>query len=137
MYALESVEDKPTADQLILDVLTANGLSVSETDIKKKVDTKHYVNLVRFAVKNEAEIATYIEEYLSSEWKLSRLPRLLKHILAIGIAEMIINENLASAMIINEYVEISKLFQHDGEAGFINSILDKVCKAQPWISSSS
>lgn len=138
IYALESVEDKPTTEQLILDVLAANDLiNISETDIKKKVDTKHYINLVRFVVKNEADIAKYIERYLSHEWKLSRLPKLLKHILTVGIAEMRINESLASAMIINEYVEISKLFQHEGESGFINSILDKVCKAQPWIFSSS
>ncbi|MDO5615850.1 MAG: transcription antitermination factor NusB [Cruoricaptor ignavus] len=81
------------------------------------------------SVKNWEENEKKIEERLQN-WDLDRVSLMDKIILIAAIAELDHFPFTASRIIINEYVEISKVFSTDKSNIFINGILDKYSKDQ-------
>lgn len=84
-----------------------------------------------FLVKGVSENITLIDEMLKSyceHWTMNRLATVDLNILRIGVFELVFCSTVPSAVIINEAMEISKIYSSKDSAGFINGVLDNVRK---------
>lgn len=131
LYAAEMQKQSVDFNRIILDVIEVNGIDIKGELIFDKLLLKE---LTEKLLEQLPQIDQAISLYLSEEWRVERLPSLLRSILRIGAFELRYNKKASSAIIINEYIEIAKFFHHDGERGFVNSILDKLSKDEQWIS---
>lgn len=95
--------------------------------IKDEDDKSFARKLLWEAIKNWEPAEKKIEERLQN-WDLDRVSLMDKIILIAAITEFDFFKATASRIIINEYVEISKVFSTDKSNIFINGILDKYSK---------
>lgn len=120
---LDKLTDK-TSDEKLLDIISIYENELSESRISKS-DQPHLIKLVRFAVENQVDIDSKISANLAEKWRVDRLPKVVVAILRCGVSELFMDKSLDKKVIIGEYLEIAKMLNHKGEAGFINTILDK------------
>ena len=92
-----------------------------------KLDEPTLIKLARGTYENITLLKEALQEFLAQNWKFNRLPKLIQAILLVSAYELKCAKNTDQAVIINEYLEIAKLFNHTGEVGFINKVLDKFC----------
>ena len=95
--------------------------------IKDESDRDFARKLLVKALNNWEESEKKIEERLQN-WDLDRISLMDKIILVMGINELDNFPLTATSIIINEYVEISKVFSTEKSNVFINGILDKYSK---------
>ncbi len=91
-------------------------------------DEKYLIHLVKGCYEQMDILDKQIQKYLSVEWKLERIGKVVQTLLRVAAFELIHCVDTDGAVIINEYLEIAKYLNHDGEVGFINSVLDKIAK---------
>jgi len=65
---------------------------------------------------------------VSENWRVSRMAVIDLCILRIAVCELIFDEDLAPAIVINEAIEIAKKYSGTKAANFINGILDAIKK---------
>ncbi|MDZ5761701.1 Transcription antitermination factor NusB [Candidatus Cyrtobacter comes] len=82
--------------------------------------------LVYGVIEKSHIIEPCIERHLSPNWRFERLGMVLKAILKLSSFEIIFLKSTDKALIINQYLEIAKAFNHKGEVGFLNYIMDNV-----------
>jgi N utilization substance protein B len=128
MYAFESLDYKANINDLILDILSITENDILDLNLSSQVNTKYMVKLVKGVLEDISTIDKQASQYLAKEWKINRLPKLVRNIIRVAIFELISTKELSSATLINEYLELAKLFKHEGEVGFINSVLDQIAK---------
>ncbi|SFL81253.1 transcription antitermination factor NusB [Pelosinus propionicus] len=94
-------------------------------------NTKKYAaNLVSGTHTHLAEIDNLIGE-ISNEWKIDRMPGIDRNIARIAIYEMRFgNETLPPNVVINEAVELAKVFGTEESSRFVNGILGALIKKQ-------
>jgi N utilization substance protein B len=92
-------------------------------------NTKKYTeNLVIGTQEHLNEIDKIIGE-ISNEWKIDRMPGIDRNIARMAIYEMCFgNESLPPNVIINEAVELAKLFGTEESGRFVNGILGSLVK---------
>jgi N utilization substance protein B len=114
-------------DQTIFDIIKD---SKSQEVLSKlsKSDEKLIINLARGTQDNLELVTAAITKHLSKEWRFERLGKVMQAILLIAAYEMMMDSEVDRAILINEYIEITKMFNHEGEAGFVNSVLDGISK---------
>lgn len=95
--------------------------------IKDESDREFARKLLRESLNNWESTEKKIEERLQN-WDLDRVSLMDKIILVAAISEFDNFPFTASRIIINEYVEISKVFSTEKSNIFINGILDKYSK---------
>ncbi len=95
--------------------------------IKDESDREFARKLLTKSLNNWDENEKKIEERLQN-WDLDRISLLDKIILVASISELDNFPLTATSIIINEYVEISKVFSTEKSNIFINGILDKYSK---------
>lgn len=66
---------------------------------------------------------------MMKEWELDRVGSIEKAVLRLGAYEILF-ENQDKAVVINEAVELGKLFGAENSAKFINGVLDAVAKGK-------
>jgi N utilization substance protein B len=130
LYTYETYDYNIDPSELLIDILAVNDYNLPSPEEKKPIDTKYLMQLVKGAINNLPNLDQKAGTYLAEGWKVERLPKLVRNILRIAIHELLTNTTLKPSMIINDYLEIAKLFMHEGEIGFINSVLDKVALAE-------
>ena len=79
--------------------------------------------LIEGVAAKEAEIDPLIESHLDN-WKLSRLTRVDRIVLRLGVYEMLYGDGVPPKVIINEMVELAKLYSTADSSSFTNGILD-------------
>lgn len=84
--------------------------------------------LVRGTLEHLEEIDRLIEEH-SWEWRLERMGNVDRNVLRLGVYELLYDSSVPPNVVINEAIELAKLY-HDEEAGrFVNGILDAIYKS--------
>lgn len=137
VYLCEQNKENP--DSVILDFLSGRiGREVIDEDpftgaeefVKiGDFDTGLFKELVNYILTNKADIDAIIASHLSAKWPEERLELVLRSILRAGIAELYRKTGTDTAIIINEYIELSRSFYEEGaEAGLVNAVLDSVAK---------
>jgi N utilization substance protein B len=62
---------------------------------------------------------------ITNNWELSRIARIDKIILTLGLCELLYFPEIPPKVTLNEYIDIARDFSTDDSARFINGILDK------------
>lgn len=97
-------------------------------DKKASQEIREYATwLVKGIVSHQEEINKLIQS-LSDHWRLSRMALIDRNILRTAVFELLYEENIAPAVVINEAIEIAKRYSSNEAAAFVNGILDAVRK---------
>lgn len=83
--------------------------------------------LVKGIISNKKKIDNIIQS-VSEHWRISRMAVVDRNVLRIAVFELLFEENIASAVIINEAIEIAKKYSSMEAATFVNGILDAIRK---------
>ena len=91
---------------------------------------KNYIEkLIKGVSNNQKEIDELISRNLTNR-KLSNLDTLMRSILRISVYELIYEFKIPKKVVLNEYIEIAKLFFNGEEPSLINAVLDVILKDQ-------
>lgn len=101
-----------------------NVLKMSELDEQNTAFARH---LIEGTVSHLEEIDNKINEN-AVKWQLERIGNVEKATLRIAIFELIYMKDIPAAVVINEAINLVKLFSTEKAAPFINGILDKIAK---------
>ena len=85
-------------------------------------------DVVRGVDARKDEIDALVAGKLASGWSIARLDKTMLQVLRAGTYELIARVDVPAAVTINEYVEVAKAFFDDGQAKFVNGILDAVAR---------
>jgi N utilization substance protein B len=95
---------------------------------KASEEIKEYSTwLVNGVISDQAKIDNIIQQ-ISEHWRISRMALVDRNILRMAVFELLYEENIAPAIVINEAIEIAKKYSGDEAATFVNGILDAIRK---------
>jgi N utilization substance protein B len=94
------------------------------------LDEALFGGLISGAVEQQTVIDRRIAERLADGWRLERLDAVVRAILRAGVTELLRFRATPLEVVIDEYVEIARMFFDGPEPGFINATLDSVAKAR-------
>ena len=83
--------------------------------------------LVEGILTHQERIDTLIQS-VSKHWRLSRMAVVDRNILRLAVFELLYEENITPAIVINEAIEIAKKYSNEEAAKFVNGLLDAVRK---------
>lgn len=96
---------------------------------KGKTDTPEVVayaeDVAAGAIEHVAEIDSLISA-IAERWLIDRMAAVDRNILRTATYELLFRQDVPSAVVINEALEIAKKFSTAESASFINGILDKI-----------
>lgn len=93
-----------------------------------EAEVAFFDDVVRGVDARRDEIDALLSAKLAAGWTLMRLDKTMLQVLRAGCYELLARADVPVAVAINEYVEVAKAFFDDGEARFVNGILDAVAK---------
>lgn len=91
-------------------------------------DKKLFQEIVRGVCEKQKDLDDTIEKVLANGWSLDRLETVVRAILRAALFELTDHEDTPKAVIINEYVNITKSFYSGQEPSFVNASLDNLAK---------
>jgi N utilization substance protein B len=83
--------------------------------------------LVKGIITHREEIDSLIQS-ASEHWRISRMAVVDRNVLRMAVFELLHEQDLAPAIVINEAIEIAKKYSSGEAATFINGILDAISK---------
>lgn len=95
---------------------------------KASKDVKDYCRWLIKGITSQQEIIDRHIQSVSKRWRLSRMPIVDRNILRMAVFELLYEEDVAPAVVINEAIEIAKKFSGEEAAIFINGVLDALRK---------
>jgi len=96
----------------------------SERKVTPKLK-EYTMSLVRGTFQKQSEIDETIKE-ASVNWNMDRMPEVDRNILRLAVYELIECNEVPTAVVINEAVELAKRYSGSESASFINGILGKI-----------
>lgn len=127
LQGLYSISSRYPEDREEMDDSVANIITHSQAE-KGNIDEEYVRTIMDGVTKHQDALAKLIEPFLSSGWNLDRIGKVVQIILFMAAYEILYSD-IKRSTIINDYLEIAKAFNHQGEVGFINSVLDQVAKS--------
>ncbi|WP_350344667.1 transcription antitermination factor NusB [Proteinivorax tanatarense] len=94
-----------------------------------KLDMDYLEKVVLGVLQNKEKIDSYIQKY-SKKWQVTRMAKVDKAILRLGVYEILLFDDVPASVSINEAVELGKHFGGDTSPAFINGILDSIRKEE-------
>lgn len=127
VQALFQIEqsDGHSASAVVLEFLT-HRLKDAESGVTK-FDTSFFTKLVEGAWKDHEQSDEIIKGALKSGWTLDRIEPVTRAILRASLYELLSTQT-PSAVIIDEYINITHVFFDDAEVSFVNGILNTLAK---------
>ena len=99
-------------------------------DNKIDMNTKLFAKeLILGSLRQEEKNSKIIEKYLTNN-NLQKVDRMNMAVLLLGAFEILNDKETSPGIFINEYVNVAKKYCPNDSHGFINSILDKISKAE-------
>jgi len=101
-------------------------LSVDEaiTYIMDEQENSFYEKLVRGTIENKEAIDQALIENLSN-WSLERLPKIERTVLRLAIFELRYSDEVPERVVMNEAIELCKVFGDEKSGRFVNGVLSK------------
>ncbi len=95
------------------------------------VGQREYIStLVRGVDAHRGELDGYISKYAIG-WNISRIPRVVVAILRVCMYEILYMQDIPNAATINEAVELTKHYEEQELAAFVNGILGSFVRTEP------
>jgi len=85
-------------------------------------DAKYLLQLVEGTLKNLSQIDEEIKTYLRG-WKLERIANVDRAILRLAFYELMFEADIPEKVVLNEAIELAKLFSDEQSFRFINGVL--------------
>jgi len=85
---------------------------------------RFYEQLVRGTVQNKEAIDEVLTGKLE-HWSLDRLPKIERTVLRIAVYELLFNEEVPHRVVLNEAIELCKIFGDEKSGRFVNGVLSK------------
>lgn len=98
-----------------------------ENNLFDKNVIKDIKETIKGIAENQVEITKLIKSNLKSDWELQRVSKVNLAILKLAIYELIYKE-LPYKIVINEAVELAKMYGEDVSSSFINGVLASIVK---------
>ena len=121
---LAAVSDDAAARSLLDDVDVEDG-PVVEVD---EVDA-YAARLVTGVGERLAELDEVIERF-ARRWTVPRMPVVDRNVLRLGTYELLHEQELSSAVVIDEAVELAKGMSTDNSARFVNGVLEAIRRSR-------
>ncbi len=86
--------------------------------------------LVDNTCSQQKKIDALISGYLIN-WKFNRLAVIVKQILRLAICEILVLKESPPEVIINEAIELTRIYMDEESTKFVNGVLDECLKSQP------
>lgn len=93
-----------------------------------EADEDFFEDLLTGIVSRQDEVDSLAASVVKEGWKYSRLDSTVRAILRAAGYELVARDDVPSAVVINEYVDIAKAFYEGPEPGFINATLDALAR---------
>ncbi|RFU69795.1 transcription antitermination factor NusB [Peribacillus saganii] len=108
-------------------------MEIGKADIGDAMDSvldgqakdEYFEFLVKGSVENKEQIDTILRDNLEN-WKLERLGNIDRNLLRLSVFEMMNNEEVPVKVVMDEAIEIAKVFGDDQSSKFVNAVLSKV-----------
>jgi N utilization substance protein B len=118
--------DGGAVEDAIMEFLTHRLGAELPEDAYAEVDNDMFSDLVRGTCRHQDGLVKILDAALPTRWRYARLDQILARVLSCAAYEMSQRPDVPVAVIINEYVEITKAFYDGDEVGFINGVLQEV-----------
>ena len=93
-----------------------------------EAEVPFFDDVVRGVDARRDEIDVLLASKLAAGWTLARLDKAMLQVLRAGTYELLARQDVPVAVAISEYVDVAKAFFDDGQAKFVNGVLDAVAK---------
>lgn len=120
LFQLDSTE-------LTIEEAMEHALSVD--DEGKVKSNPFFEKLVRGTTENLEAIDASLEQKLEN-WTLSRLPKIERTILRLSLYELQFMNDAPSKVVLNEAIELCKLFGDEKSSKFVNGVLSKYIESK-------
>jgi len=114
-----------TSYEDFLDIFSRCLVEVLEWNIPRE-SSEFALKIIKGIENRIDEVDRLIKSFIRN-WSWDKILPLDKSILRVGVGELLLGET-PFKVVINEYIEISKIFSTEKSKSFINAILDKVSK---------
>jgi transcription antitermination protein NusB len=115
-------------EDAIIEFLTHRPGAELPEDAYAEVEDDLFSDLVRGTRRHHEQLVEILDTVLPQRWKFERLDRILAKILGCAVYELCYRPDVPVAVIINEYIEITKAFYDGNESGFINGVLQETAQ---------
>ena len=92
----------------------------------QNIDRKYLREIMREIPKREAELEQSISKHIGRDF--SKLDPVERAILRIGAYELTYREDVPTKGVLNEMIELAKVFGSDHSYKFVNGVMDKLAK---------
>ena len=96
-------------------------------DMATEAEEDYVIDKYKAILGHKEELDTLLNEY-ADKWKTTRMNKVDLSILRLAAYEILWDEDVPTAVAINEAVELAKKYSSDEGPAFINGILAKVAK---------
>ena len=120
LFAREFDKETPAAD--FYDIQTLNSEEVTNDTIRR-----NFLAVCEMTEELDKEI-----EAVSVKWKVSRMSTATRSMLRLAVWEMLA-DGVPAKVVINEAVEIIKIYDDDSAPGFLNGILNTIARSRNLI----
>ena len=135
LFIVNSRRDERVVALCLLYALDSSNYEISVKDLVSNIsfwfdvvleDNSYSISIVNGVIK-EQDVLTELIIPLLKSWKLERIGCITRIILFMAIWELQKEDSIVS-IVINEAVELAKMFAEDDAYKFVNGMLDEFCK---------
>lgn len=122
------------ADQRGVDPKTAmaDWIRLARTDDRQPPVTEYTMQLVEGYAANAPRIDELLATY-SVGWTLDRMPVVDRNVLRLGTYELIWEDDVPDAVVLDEAVQLAKEFSTDESPAFVNGLLARLKDLKPTL----
>lgn len=88
---------------------------------------KYAQDLVSGTIERMSEIDSLVEKH-SWEWRLDRMGNVDRNVMRIAVYELLFCRDVPPSVVINEAVELAKVYNGEESGRFVNGVLDAIHK---------
>lgn len=120
--------DEPDVDKVVREYIEHRLGAEIEGEQYVDADAALFEDILLGSWNRREEWRGKIATHLTHDWTMERIDKILIAALSAGCYELAARPDVPTAVIINEYVDVTHGFYERAEASFVNSVLDKLAK---------
>jgi len=120
--------EQPNVDKVVAEYIEHRLGAEIEGDQYVNADPAMFEDIIEGAWNRREEWKTIISAHLNKDWTMDRIDKILIAVLSSGCYELAARIDVPTAVIINEYVDVTHGFYERSEASFVNGVLDRIAK---------
>jgi N utilization substance protein B len=128
LYQWQEGQDEPA--DIVEQFLNVRTGETGEAGMRRDADKPLFKDVVEGTAAHNDELEKTVSAALAENWTWGRIDRLVRAILLAGAYELVHRRDVPPKVAINEYVEVAHAFYDQGEATFVNSVLDRVARQE-------